>query len=297
MLKIQIELILQNEMKILLFLVMLIMDIMRINILKFVFYILIMMVLKIEMKNIFIQFGYADYPFISKFCLRFMSIFYHYERNVKKDNVFEIVGYPAYSNVEDNDIFINSHTNIFSLENYVTKGTGEFAFSSESDSEPIYIYFPEVDEIGEMKLLNGESIIAGTSKIYNSKTTSFIYYSTFDYRIVNIKFQPIRDGLYGKYCWISFEVKNCYLGLSTNKYEPNYQKCSSCANSWNYYQKGDKINDNTMNCLNIEQSEGYYKDITNIIKWNTIFIFIITWILCTIFTIFKKSLPWICCLW
>ena len=213
--------------------------------------------------------GYADYPFISKFGSRFMSIFYHYEGNGKKDNVFEIVGYPACSNVEVNDIFINSHTNTFSLENYVIKGTGEFAFSGVSDSEPIYIYFPENYETGEMKLSNGESIIAGTSIIYNSKTTSFIYYSAFDYGRVNIKFQPVRGGLYGKYCWISFEVKNCYLGCYTcqqTSNEPNYQKCSSCANSRNYYQKGDKFNDNTMNCLNIDESEGYYKDINGIFR-------------------------------
>ena len=207
--------------------------------------------------------GYADYPFISRFGSTFMSIFYHFEGNRKSDNVFEIVGYPACSDVSVTDIFINSHTDEFSLEPYVTKGTGELAFSGVSDSENIHIYFPEAYSSGEMKLSTGESIIAGGSQTYDSKNKLFVYYSDFVYTKVNIKFQPVRGGLYGRYCWISFEVKDCYLGCYTcqqTSNDPDNQKCSSCAEVNYYYQKGDIFSDHTMNCLNEADSEGYYKD-------------------------------------
>ena len=114
-----------------------------------------------------------------------------------------------------------------------------------------------------MKVYNGDPIIAGGTQTYDSTTTSFIYYSDFYTEKVNIKFQPVRGGLYGKYCWISFEVKNCYLGCKTCKalgIEVDHQKCSSCADSKNYYQRGDKLSDNTLNCIREDLSIGYYKD-------------------------------------
>ena len=208
--------------------------------------------------------AYADTPFISKFGSNFMSIFYHYEGGSTKDNVFEIVGFPACANIKVQDIFINSKTSAFSLKDYVTEGSGEFAFTGSTSHGNINIYFPENYATGYMTLEDGTNIVAGKfGQIYDSTIYKFRYVSGFDYGIVNIKFQPERNGQYGRYCWITFEVKDCYLGCYTcqeSSNDPDYQKCSSCANQKQYYQLGNMKNDETMNCLNEGASEGFYLD-------------------------------------
>ena len=214
--------------------------------------------------------AYADTPFISKFGSNFMSIFYHYEGGSTKDDVFEIVGFPACADIKVQDIFINSKTSAFSLKDYVTEGSGEFAFTGSTSHGNINIYFPENYATGYMTLKDGTNISAGQfGQTYDSESTEFIYVSGFDYGIVNIKFQPERNGQYGRYCWITFEVKDCYLGCYTcqqTSNKPDYQKCSSCAHQKQYYQLGNKKDDGTMNCLNEGASEGFYLDENKIYK-------------------------------
>ena len=97
-----------------------------------------------------------------------------------------------------------------------------------------------------------EEIITGYSnedstlpkQLYEVDGIIFRYYSGFDYKHFNLKFQTVRkeqkgNGYnIGKYCWLSFYVSDCYEGCETcKKYsaDPDNQLCLSCDESHEYY--------------------------------------------------------------
>ena len=204
---------------------------------------------------------YTNYPFISRFGLNYMSIFYHIEDDKSNNDVFEILGYPACANKQFGIIYINSHTDEFSLSDFVVKGSGEEGLNPDYSTNEITIYFPEEYSTGEIRISGQDTSIIPRQSTY-SKDTLFQYFSRYDYGIHKIKFQPVRGTFYGRYCWLIFEVSDCHEGCYTCKIKSNYpenHKCDICDNDNNYYQSKDN-GDSTLNCENADTYEGYYVD-------------------------------------
>ena len=207
------------------------------------------------------QHYYTNYPFFSRFGLNYMSIFYHIKHDETYDNVFEILGYPACTNRQLGLIYINSHTQPFNLTNNVAKGSGEEKLNDNYYDNEITIYFPEEYSTGEIRLSGQDNSIIPRESKY-SKETEFQYFSGYDYGIFQIKFQPVRGDFYGRYCWLIFQVSDCYEGCFTCKSKSNNlenHQCIICDNDMNYYQSNEN-DDHTINCENVDNYEGYYVD-------------------------------------
>ncbi len=204
---------------------------------------------------------YTDFPFISKFGVNYLSIFYHIKHTDNDgesyDDVFEIVGYPGCANRKFDEMYINSFIS-FNLENYVCTGTGEDQLNPKSD-EPIKINFPEPFIAGQIKV-DGNTIIP-YEDLYDSRSVLFEYHIDNNYGDYNIKFQPVRGDFYGRYCWLIFKVKNCHIGcFSCSEYESSddeNHKCTSCDNAEKYYISKD-FGDGNYNCENEDTYEGHY---------------------------------------
>ncbi len=203
---------------------------------------------------------YTDFPFISKFGVNYLSIFYHIKHTDNDgesyDDVFEIVGYPGCANRKFDEMYINSFIS-FNLENYVCTGTGEDQLNPKSD-EPIKINFPEPFIAGQIKV-DGNAIIPNV-ELYDSPSVFFEYHIDNNYGDYNIKFQPVRGDFYGRYCWLIFKVLNCHIGcFSCSDYVTSggNHKCTSCDNAEKYYISKD-FGDGNYNCENEDTYEGHY---------------------------------------
>ena len=205
---------------------------------------------------------YTDFPFISKFGLNYMSIFYHIQHDGSNDDVFEILGYPACANREFELIYINSNTEPFDLSDFVVEGSGEAELNPLSYSNnDITIYFPEEFSYGEIRISGEDNPIIPRESEY-PKNTLFKYYSGYDYGIFRIKFQPVRGDNKGRNCWLIFKVSDCHEGCFTCKIKSinlENHECLICDNDKGYYES--KVNDDsTINCENVDNYDGYYVD-------------------------------------
>ena len=216
-------------------------------------------------KHFTTKYAYSDYPYISKFGHDYMSIFYHYQTH----NVFEIIGFPACNDVDTQLIYINSFTQeLFTLENYVTEGAGDIKMVGTS----IAIHFPNefpngqlfsVDDSGNETPIKYGKDENNLEIIYNANT-KLRFRSGYQYGIFNLQFQPvstIENGEYnfGKFCWITFKVSDCYEGCKTclsYSNDKDNQMCKECDDDQKYYIYS--YGDETVNCENIYEIDNYY---------------------------------------
>ena len=204
---------------------------------------------------------YTDFPFISKFGLNYLSIFYHIKHidndGESYDDVFEIIGYPGCANRKFDEMYINSFIS-FNLENYVVSGTGENKLNPTRYRESIKINFPEAFIAGQIKVQG--NAIKPNEELYDSPSVFFEYHIDNNYGDYNIKFQPVRGDFYGRYCWLIFKVLNCHIGcFSCSEYvtSDGNHKCTSCDNAEKYYISKD-FGDGNYNCENEDTYEGHY---------------------------------------
>ena len=216
---------------------------------------------KISITKFYTSYFYTNFPFISKFGLNFLSIFYHIKHTDNDgessyDDVFEIIGYPGCANRKFDVMYINSFIS-FNLENYVVSGTGEEGLNPRY-GESIKINFPEAFIAGQIKV-EGNAIIPN-EELYDSPSVLFEYHIDNNYGDYNIKFQPVRGDFYGRYCWLIFKVKNCHIGcFSCSDYVTSDEnhKCTSCDNAEKYYISKD-FGGGNYNCENEDTYEGHY---------------------------------------
>lgn len=143
----------------------------------------------------------VDYPFITKFSNDFLSIFYERGNN----NVYQIPGFANCKDYTTNDIFINSKTLSFSLQDYITNGAG--------DTSTLYLIFISLSDEGTLYQSDGTTAISLTNNYLPSST--FIFSSNSVSGTYTIKFAGKNMSGIGKYCMITILVKACYTGCKT----------------------------------------------------------------------------------
>ena len=172
-----------------------------------------------ESKDYYTKHPTVNYPFVSKFSGTFISLFYNLkEEGQVKKNVFEILFYPSCSDYESTKIYINSKIENICLNDYIVEGTGDTGGELE-------VYFPE-----ELSSEDGELKVTSTGRTVKKKhvyplNTIYHYTSAFKYGQITIKYAGKRGDNIGRYCWLIFNVGDCYEG------------CYSCSQKGEYYQQ------------------------------------------------------------
>ena len=222
-------------------------------------------------KQLITKFTRVNFPFVSRFSGTFISLFYNLNNSNIVANVFEILYYPSCSDYEAGRIYINSQTEIFSLENYITEGSG-------TSGTTLLVYFPEelsatdgvlkrvvYDENGKIK--ENITVVKNNEFPLNTK---YFYTSAFKYGKLTVKYAGKTEGNIGRYCWLVFNVTDCYEGCYTCSQKGDYyhQYCYGCNDLNGYYpifdDKGKEVNRETpVSCYDSNNEtalEKYYYD-------------------------------------
>jgi len=219
---------------------------------------------EIESKQYYTKHQTVNYPFVSKFSGKFISLFYNLDKNSVKSNVFEILFYPSCLDYEAQTIYINSKLNNICLEKYIVEGTGD------DTGGTLEVYFPEElnSEDGELRI--SSSHIKVEKEQTQPLNNIYYYTSAFRYGTITIKYAGKRGDNIGRYCWLIFKVDDCYEGCySCSQYGDYYhQYCYGCNKDKGYYpvynKKGEEeagnINVNCYDSKNKTVLENYFYD-------------------------------------
>ena len=208
-----------------------------------------------------------DYPFVSKFGDKFLSLFYNIKVNENGNdvykNVFEIIGYPACEDFQARDIYINDKTDPFSLTNYVKTGSGE---DTSIQLEIFFESVPSQSSDGSLSWNSGTTSGEVSEGEHYSKDIDFIFQSGYQNGTIKINYAAKRGEKIGPLCWMIFNVKNCYLGCKSCPQLGNQidNQCYGCNDTGDYtseYEEKDLGRTKTINCHKLgEIFERHYEE-------------------------------------